>query len=217
MSDSSEDVKQNQLSKTTSKNSKVVKKINSFKSIVQEIKNSEDKTKNSIKLIYNFNIELPISSFGYNFRERLIQFLKENYLHHSYYIVYIDEIDFEEIKNFELPLVHPKEEYYKLVLPLTTKFVYFNIGDEVELNLLLTSDKDNKINVSAVNNYIYCTLNLESQQNVIFNNNVIVLIDKKTQKTYKNDDVINVKLTDVHYTQDEKFFNLRLNYEGKMM
>lgn len=173
---------------------------------------------NHILLTLNLELHLTADIFTLNFRENLVEYLKNKYENRAYYLFYLNSIDYTSIIESELPLIKRVGEYYILNLPVKAELIYFKKNDIVEMKLVLHSI-NNKINVYATNKYLSCKINLNTNQIIEINylNNEAILNDKKSERIFKNNNKINIKLIEFFNNKLEEGFTPKINCAGEII
>lgn len=199
-------------------NKKVKKEI--YSNIIDNVsdKNLEIISNKTVSMVINLELKLPINMFNYNFKNNLIEHIKKKYESRAFYIFFLDSIDYTYILNYELPLGKKVGELFWFNIPVMANIIIFKINDIVEMKLILTSKyNEDKIVIYATNEYIYCKINLRSSQIILKNNSKdIELLDQFTNKKYKNNDIINIKLIDFYNNQLEDCFTSKINCSGEI-
>lgn len=215
------------MSKTKSKNvfiKKLLSDVSNNKLLKKEIlKNLSIPIKilnnNSATLIINLELQLIASMFTLNFKENLIEYLKNKYENRAYYLFYLNNLNYNCILDNELPLIKRVGEYYILNLPIEAELIYFRKNDVVEMNIILSNEDDNTINVYATNKYLSCKINLNSNQIIEINhlNKEAVLNDKKINKILKNNNNVNIRLLEFYNNKLEEGFTSKINCIGEIV
>lgn len=204
----------------------LLKDLVSNKTLKKQISQSISKdvtiiNENTVSLIIKLELFLTPNIFTLDFKENLIEYLKNKYENRAYYIFYLNSLNYNYILDNELPLIKRSGEYYILNLPIEAELVYFKKNDIVEMKIILNSeiDNNNAINVYAINKYISCKINLNSNQIIEINhlNKEAVLNDKKADKILKNNNKINVKLLKFYNNKIEEGFTSKINCLGEIV
>lgn len=215
------------MNKTKSKNvfvKKLLSDISNNKLLKKEILKTISSpikilNNNSANLIINLELQLTANMFTLNFKENLIDYLKNKYENRAYYLFYLNSLNYNYILDNELPLIKRRGEYYILNLPIEAELIYFRKNDVVEMNIILSSEDDTTINVYAINKYLSCKINLNSNQIIEINhlNKEAVLNDKKSNKIIKNNNNVNIRLLEFYNNKLEEGFTSKINCIGEIV
>lgn len=185
---------------------------------LSDIQNSSKKVENSISLIIELEITIPIELFDVNFRENLISWIKKRHESRTFYIFYLDSINFKPILENELPLVYLIGENYTIHLPLEVKLFYLKKNDIVLVKLYLNTGENNQILVFGQNNYISCKINLNNNQVIeAVQNKGDSIKDNNNGNIYKRGDTVSVKITNFFSNQLDNSFATKINCEGLLI
>jgi hypothetical protein len=202
----------------------LLKEIVSSKTLKRQISQNISKevkiiNDNTITLIIKLELFLTADMFVLNFKENLIEYLKNKYENRAYYIFYLNNLNYNSILDNELPLIKRSGEYYILNLPIEAELIYFKKNDIIEMKIILNNDDDNNISVYATNKFLSCKINLNSNQIIEINhlNKEAVLNDKKADKILKNNNKINVKLLKFYNNKIEEGFTSKINCLGEIV
>lgn len=205
-------------SMSTSVNKKIKKEI--YTNLIDSVqdKNLEIISNKTVNMVINLELKLPINLFTHNFKNNLVDYIKKKYESRAYYIFFLDYIDYTYVLDYELPLCKKVGELIWINIPVMSRLIIFKKKDVVETKLLLnTQYNDEKISVYATNEYIYCKINLKFSQIILKNSSKdIELFDKFTNKKYKNNDIIHVKLLEFYNNQLETGFTSKINCSGEI-
>lgn len=214
------------MNKTKSKNvflKSILNDISSNKTLTKKIIKSISNVKvinnNKVSLIIKLELFLTADMFTLNFKENLIEYLKNKYENRAYYIFYLNNLNYNYILDNELPLIKRVGEYYILNLPIEAELIYFRKNDIIEMKIILNNDNDNIVNVYATNKYLSCKINLNSNQIIEINhlNKEAVLNDKKVDKILKNNNKVNIKLLEFYNNKIEEGFTPKINCLGEIV
>lgn len=198
-------------------NKKIKKEI--YTNMLSNIKDKDLEIVNNkkINLIINLELKLPINMFTYNFKENLIEYIKKKYESRAYYIFFLESIDYKYVTEYELPLIKKIGELMWFNIPVLSTLLVFKKNDVVEMKLILvTKNNDDKIIIESENEYIHCEIILKPSQIILKNSKDIELYDKLTNKKYKNNELINIKLIDFYNNQLEDCFTSKINCSGEI-
>lgn len=171
---------------------------------------------NRKKINHEIEILIPTNLFGVNFRENLIEYLKREYESHAYNTYYINSVNYTPLLENELPLSKLRGNDYYMRLCLETEIIFFNVGDELLLKLVLDDNiNDQNYTVYGENEYILCKINLSNDQIIETSQQRIESIhDNVYNKIYKNGNSIRVKITKLLNNKTQQGFAAKLNLEG---
>lgn len=177
---------------------------------------SSDSNCNSKTITIELKIDIPIEVFDVDFRLNLINWIKKKFESRSYYIFYINSIDYKPILNNELPLIKLIGDIYTMCIPLSMELFFFKKNDVVTLKLILKNNiSENKINIFGQNQFISCKINLNNNQFIEAGyKNGELIKDNTYNKIYNNGDNIQVKIISFLNNQLENTFSPRINCEG---
>lgn len=153
------------------------------------------------------------------YRHELIHYIKHNYEQKSWYLFFIDKIDYEQLMKYKLPLIFPRQDSYIHKIPILAEIIFYQKNQIVEMTLILKFEDEENKNVYANNQYLESQIELNHNQilerDLLYKEDIIH--DKNNNQIYKNKTTIFIKIKSFQNIIKGQFFGKKIFCIGEIV